>query len=120
MSKDTNDLFIGGTQLLTHTAPAAGVLFIASPDPPNRPMYYHLGPNSDGLEVVRAMRGSPKVEVANKVAEHALATTGKMTKEMADGEYVSASAASLAVCASAAAFSGVSGYRGAFRQPCDH
>lgn len=54
-------------------------------------MYFSMGPNSDGLEVVRAMRGSSKVEAANQVAEKALLTTAKMTVDLADGECYSLS-----------------------------
>lgn len=49
-------------------------------------MYYHLGKNSDGLEVIRAMRGSSKNEAVNKVTEKALMTTAKMREVLAFGE----------------------------------
>lgn len=55
-------------------------------DPPDRTLYYALGPNSDGLELVRAMRGSNKNEAVNKVTEKALATTAKLRVELADGK----------------------------------
>lgn len=50
-------------------------------------MYYKMGKNSDGLEIVRAMRGSVKVETVNREVENALYTTGKMTVDLADGEH---------------------------------
>lgn len=47
----------------------SALLFVT--DPLGMRMYLSMGKNSDGLELVRAMRGS-KVETANLVAERAL------------------------------------------------
>ncbi|WIA18150.1 hypothetical protein OEZ85_009626 [Tetradesmus obliquus] len=53
--------------------------------PPDRTLYYALGPNSDGLELVRAMRGSNKNEAVNKPAAGGRGNGNRRATEVGGG-----------------------------------